>query len=99
MTSGPRTLAVDAALVVTILSWAVNFSVVKMVFEDLEPLPFNTVRLVGASVIFLALARLAPGPSILPEDRMRLLVLALVGHTGYQFLFIFGVHFVNIQFL
>lgn len=83
-------VAIDGMLAGTVLIWAVNFSVVKLVLEDLEPFAFNTVRLIGASVILLALSRLSPGPAILPEHRLRFLGLALVGHTGYQLLFISG---------
>lgn len=78
-------------LVGTVLIWAVNFSVVKLVLEDLDPFAFNSIRLIGASLILLALARLVPGPGILPEHRLRFLGLALVGHTSYQLLFISGI--------
>lgn len=70
--------------------WAVNFSVVKMALGHLTPFAFNTLRLVGASIVFLILARVAPGPPLQREDRGRFLILALVGHLGYQLLFIQG---------
>lgn len=82
----------DAALIVTISIWAVNFSVVKFTLGHLPPLAFNTIRLTGASICFFCLARLRPGPSILPGDWKRLLLLGLTGHTAYQLLFIFGIH-------
>ncbi len=83
---------VDAALVATILVWAVNFSVVKLALRHFTPMAFTSIRLVGASICFLALARLSPGPSLLPSDRRRLVLLALLGHTFYQVLFIQGIH-------
>ncbi len=83
---------VDAALVATILVWAVNFSVVKFALRHFTPMAFTSIRLVGASICFLTLARLSPGPSLLPQDRGRLVLLALVGHTFYQVLFIQGIH-------
>jgi drug/metabolite transporter (DMT)-like permease len=82
---------VDAALVVAVLVWAVNFSVVKAAISHIPPLAFDSIRLLGASTAFLLLARLSPGPSLLPGDGRRLLVLGLVGHTAYQLLFIFGI--------
>ncbi len=91
VTTAKHTLAVDAALVGAVLIWAINFSVVKFALEELEPFAFNSVRLIVASIIFLTLARLVPGPSILPEDRLRFVALALIGHTGYQLLFISGI--------
>ncbi len=84
--------AVDAALVATILVWAVNFSVVKVALRHFTPMAFTSIRLVGASICFLTLARLSPGPGLLPSDRSRLVLLALVGHTFYQVLFIQGIH-------
>jgi drug/metabolite transporter (DMT)-like permease len=83
---------VDAALVATILVWAVNFSVVKVALRHFTPMAFTSIRLVGASICFLTLARLSPGPSLLPADRKRLVLLALIGHTFYQVLFIQGIH-------
>jgi drug/metabolite transporter (DMT)-like permease len=87
-----RRAAVDAALVGTVLMWAVNFSVVKAALRHFPPMAFTTIRLAGASLCFLAIARLSPGPSLLPSDRKRLVLLALVGHTLYQVLFIQGIH-------
>lgn len=83
--------SVDAALLGTVFIWAINFSVVKLVLRDLNPFAFNTVRLIGASIVFLVLARFTPGPGILPRDRLRFVGLALVGHTAYQLLFISGI--------
>jgi drug/metabolite transporter (DMT)-like permease len=83
---------VDAALASTVLVWAVNFSVVKAALRHFPPMAFTSIRLAGASVCFLAIARLSPGPSLLPLDRKRLVLLALVGHTLYQVLFIQGIH-------
>jgi drug/metabolite transporter (DMT)-like permease len=82
---------VDAALVATILMWAVNFSVVKFALRNFTPMAFTGIRLVLASLCFLALASLSPGPSLLASDRKRLVVLGLVGHTIYQVLFIQGI--------
>jgi drug/metabolite transporter (DMT)-like permease len=90
--SRPGRAAIDAALVATILVWAVNFTVVKLALRHFTPMAFTSIRLVGASICFLTLARLSPGPSFLPADRNRLVVLALLGHTFYQVLFIQGIH-------
>jgi drug/metabolite transporter (DMT)-like permease len=86
-----RLWLVDVGLVAAVLVWAVNFSVVKAAIAHIPPLAFNTVRLVGASTVFLLLARFFPGPRLQKEDRNRLVVLGLVGHTLYQLLFIHGI--------
>ncbi|HSF17463.1 MAG TPA: EamA family transporter [Vicinamibacteria bacterium] len=87
-----RTASVDAALVGTVIIWAVNFSVVKAALVHLSPLAFNSVRLIGASAVLLVLARLRGGPRLRRQDLLRLLLLALIGHTIYQLLFIHGIH-------
>jgi drug/metabolite transporter (DMT)-like permease len=92
LSRSPGRAVVDAALVATVLFWAVNFSVVKLALRHFTPMAFTSIRLVGASICFLTLARLSPGPSLLPGDRNRLVLLALVGHTFYQVLFIQGIH-------
>ena len=83
-----RTKAVDAALIATVLIWAVNFSVVKLAIEHLDPFAFNTFRLVGATTILLLLTRFAPGAPLERRDWPRFLGLGLLGHTGYQLFFI-----------
>jgi drug/metabolite transporter (DMT)-like permease len=84
--------AVDAALVATVLIWAVNFSVVKAALRHFPPMAFTSIRLAAAAICFLVIARLSPGSSVLPSDRKRLVILGLVGHTLYQVLFIQGIH-------
>ena len=90
MTLSKRTRLVDVALIATILIWAVNFSVVKATLNHLHPFAFNSIRLIGASAIFLLLTRIVPSPKIRTEDWPRIVVLALVGHLGYQLFFILG---------
>jgi drug/metabolite transporter (DMT)-like permease len=86
-----RGASIDAALIAVVLIWAVNFSVVKGALRHFPPMAFTAIRLVLAALMFLAIARLSPGPSVLPSDRRRLLVLGLLGHTLYQVLFILGI--------
>lgn len=89
--SPPRTNVVDAALIATVLVWGVNFSVVKATLAHLPPLAFNSIRLAGASLCLLALARFTPGPPIAAGDSRRFVLLGLIGHTAYQLLFIHGI--------
>ncbi len=82
---------VDVVLLLTVLIWAANFSVVKAVLSHIPPLAFNTVRLVGSSTLLLAFTLLDKPRMLSRADLPRLLVLALLGHTLYQFTFIFGI--------
>jgi drug/metabolite transporter (DMT)-like permease len=88
----PGRAVVDAALVATVLVWAVNFSVVKAALDHFPPMAFTGIRLLAAAILFLLVARRTPGPSLLPGDGKRLLLLGLIGHTFYQTLFIQGIH-------
>jgi drug/metabolite transporter (DMT)-like permease len=86
-----RASSADAALILTVLIWALNYSLVKGALAHFPPLAFNSLRLVLASTLLLSLARLAPGPRVRPEDRGRFMTLGVVGHTIYQLLFITGI--------
>lgn len=97
---------VDALLMLMILIWGSNFSVIKRAFEEVPPQPFNALRLVIASVVFLAAIAVArrlarrgdpvssvfhTSHSLTRRDRIDLVWLGLVGHFGYQFFFVGGV--------
>lgn len=97
---------IDALLVLMVLIWGANFSVIKWAFVEIPPQPFNALRLVIASAVFLAAIRWArrraqtgdpvssivhtPNP-LTRRDRRDLIWLGLVGHLGYQFFFVGGV--------
>ncbi len=82
---------VDVVLLLTVLIWAANFSVVKAVLAHIPHLAFNTVRLVGSSTLLLAFTLLDKPRVLSRADLPRLLVLALLGHTLSPFTFIFGI--------
>ena len=89
-TSGERW--VDIGLLTVVMLWAVNFSVVKWLLAEIPPLAFNTIRLTGASLLLLIIAWIMPGKPVAVSDWWRLVLLGIVGHTAYQFLFILGIH-------
>ena len=97
---------IDALLVLMVLIWGVNYSVIKRAFAEIPPQPFNALRLMLASSIFLIAIRVARNkaqrsgsvPSVFftphvltPRDWMDLLWLGLIGHCAYQFCFVGGV--------
>lgn len=84
----------DALLVLTVIFWGVNFSVVKFALAELPPLPFNGLRFVVASATMFVLAR-ATGHqfSFRRQHLFYLIGLGLLGNTAYQLLFIFGISF------
>jgi drug/metabolite transporter (DMT)-like permease len=83
--------ATDAAMLLTTLIWAVNFSVVKYGIRVFPPHGFNGVRMTLASLIYLIVwALLRDGFSLRKGDLWKAAGLGLLGTTGYQVLFIQG---------
>ena len=101
-----RVSRVDLALVVMVVIWGANYSVLKLAFQEIPQQPFNALRMAIASLVFaVAIAvmfrrarRGAHQPRMLftsePLARRDILALAglgLVGHFGYQLCFVGGV--------
>lgn len=97
---------IDALLVLMVVIWGVNYSVIKRCFDEIPPQPFNALRLVLAATTFFLAIRAArrgrasgePLPSVFfttapltRRDRIDLLWLGLVGHLAYQTCFAGGV--------
>lgn len=90
----------DLLLLLMILIWGSNYTIVKSAFAEIPPHPYNAIRLVIASAVYLvaiAIARRYRRPSVFytPEpvtrrDWYSLVALALVGHVLYQLCFIGG---------
>lgn len=84
-------IATDLGLVAVAAIWGVNFSVVKVVLGELDPLSLNALRFPMAALALAVALRMRPGP-LLPDraDIPRILALGLVGNVAYQLCFIFG---------
>ncbi|TAK11348.1 MAG: DMT family transporter [Acidobacteria bacterium] len=98
---------VDAILVVMVLIWGVNYSVIKRAFAEIHPQPYNAIRMVIATAVFLAAMRWAAraaksGRKVsrifytdarpTASDKWRLVGLGLVGQFLYQICFVGGVN-------
>jgi drug/metabolite transporter (DMT)-like permease len=86
----------DLLLLLMILIWGTNFSLVKVALRDFPEIPFNTTRLAVASVVFLAAIRLTRDPArprapLSRADWIQLSFLGLVGTFLYQLCFVAGV--------
>jgi drug/metabolite transporter (DMT)-like permease len=98
---------VDGLLVLMVLIWGANYSVIKRAFVEIPPQPFNALRLVIASTVFLGAiwwarrrARLFPhrvsavfytAHPLTIRDRWTFTWLGLLGHFVYQYCFVGGV--------
>lgn len=108
-----RAWLVDALLVLMVVIWGGNYSVIKRAFAEVPPQPFNAVRLVLASTVYLvaiqwARRRARSGDTrvssvfytphpLTTRDRWDLLWLGLVGHSLYQFCFVGGVNATSVS--
>ncbi len=82
----------DGLLLLTVLFWGVNFSVVKFALAALPPLAFNGLRFVIAAATMFILAH-ATGHRFNFRRRhiVYLIGLGLLGNTAYQVFFVFGI--------
>ncbi len=92
--AGPRPphLRTDVALIGLSVIWGVNFSVIKVALREFDPLAFNALRFVLASLTLFVFLRLT-GAVPFPERRHwgRIVFLGLLANVAYQLLFIYGV--------
>jgi drug/metabolite transporter (DMT)-like permease len=99
----PRFTRIDALLLLMTVIWGANYSIVKSAFAEIDPQAFNAVRMLLATLLFLAVMTASRAPRVpsgggvfyTPErftrrDWWTLAWLGLVGHFGYQVLFIGG---------
>lgn len=86
-----RTHTGELDLLALVVIWGVNFSVVKLVLQEVEPLAFNALRFPFAALTVWILLR-AQGRRVMPRRRdwARVGWLSLFGHMAYQVFFIFG---------
>ena len=83
----------DFLLLLMILIWGSNFSIVKVALRDFPEIPFNAMRMVVATVVFLAMLRVTrdderPRAALTRADWVQLVLLGTVGTFLYQFCFV-----------
>ncbi len=89
-TNGSRIGRTDLLIVLVVVLWAVNLSVIKIGLRALSPHGFNAVRLGLASLAYLAVLLIRPGRFALARkgDGWKAAGLGLLGITFYQVFFI-----------
>jgi drug/metabolite transporter (DMT)-like permease len=85
---------VDLYLLLTAIIWGSNYSVIKFVLQELPARTFNGLRLVIASLVFLAFiygtSRREHVRRLTPRDWGIVVLLGVIGQFGYQIFFIEG---------
>lgn len=79
-----------------ILIWGSNFSIVKVALRDFPEIPFNAMRLVVGTAVFLSVLRVTkddskPRPVLTRQDWTQLFFLGMVGTFLYQLCFVSSV--------
>ena len=84
-------LPIYCALLFVVSVWGVNFVVMKLTFEVLDPLAFNGVRMTLATAVLLGLLLVREGWKQLPLiDVLKIAGLGLVGNAIFQYFVITG---------
>lgn len=79
-------------MLLVVLLWAGNFTVMKIGFTELPPLAFNAIRFTLASVVLWAIVRRVEGVQPLPKGTLVPLIwLGVIGNTVYQLCFVEGI--------
>jgi drug/metabolite transporter (DMT)-like permease len=102
-----RSVGIDLLLVLMVLIWGVNYSVIKRAFDEIAPQPFNAVRMLIATSVFLAAMWIAAsaarrGVTVsrifytaarpTARDWWQLVGLGIIGQFCYQICFVGGVN-------
>ncbi len=80
----------DGLLLLMVLIWGANYSVVKSALREIPPQAFNALRMTIASGVYLGALVVAGVPRITRGDWVRLAAIGAIGHFIYQVLFMAG---------
>ncbi len=81
----------DASLILVAIIWALNFSIVKITLEEIDPYSFNALRYVlAAALLVVAAKRKGFSLKVKKEHFWKLVGIGIVGNLLYQLLFIVG---------
>lgn len=84
-------LLIDLLLLGVVLIWALNFSVAKISLSEIDPMSFNAIRFLLATIFMWIVVKLkGRWVPIRKEDYISLIILGFAGNFVYQLFFIFG---------
>lgn len=83
---------VDSLLFFVVIVWASNFTVIKFALKEFQPFAFNALRFLGCTIFFSIYYHFFVGDyGFIKKHFWRLIILAVIGNTILQILFIKGV--------
>lgn len=87
-----KTYITDCSLVIVAVIWALNFSVIKIALEEIDPFSFNELRYSLASFTHVFVAKWKRKKILVKKEHLLPLILTgIVGNVVYQALFIIGI--------
>jgi drug/metabolite transporter (DMT)-like permease len=87
---------VDLVLLLMVLVWGGNITVIKTALNHFDASVFNCLRFVIASLVMMVLYRDVFKDRLSKKDLLHLIVLGILGNTVYQFFFIHGVKYTHV---
>lgn len=84
------------SLIIVAIIWALNFSVIKVTLEEIDPFSFNALRYVFAALILISVTKWRGFNIFVKKEHLLPLIgVGIVGNLVYQILFIVGVNLTN----
>lgn len=85
---------VDLSIILVAIIWALNFSIVKITLQQIDPFSFNALRYILASILLVVAAkRKGYSLKIKKEHFWKLVGIGIIGNLVYQMLFIIGLNY------
>lgn len=82
----------DLSLILVAVIWALNFSIIKVTLEEIDPYSFNALRFVFATgLLWLVARRRGYSLRVQKEHFWKMLGIGFIGNLLYQCLFIIGI--------
>jgi drug/metabolite transporter (DMT)-like permease len=88
---------VDVMLLLMVIFWGANITIIKVALKNFHPIAFNCLRFILAAFTLILIHRKILKDRIEKQDWPWLILLGLLGNTVYQFLFIYGVKFTHVS--
>jgi drug/metabolite transporter (DMT)-like permease len=84
----------DGLMLLAVLIWGLNYSLVKFSLKEISPMPFNGLRLPLTALILVIWLLVVEGNlKVKKEHLLKIILLSVVGYTIYQYVFIYGINY------
>ncbi len=89
-----RSYLIDLSLILVAIIWALNFSIVKVSLDEIDPYSFNALRFVfSTALLWYAARKRGYTLRVEKEHFWKLVGIGIIGNLFYQMFFIIGVNY------